>query len=388
MNSKFQWLQHTPLCKPKHDQLIHLLRNKVTYLDTSQGFKMPSLQDRCHCRQKQSQLRLQRVQKLSDWAWNCAHRQFLKSLALTKPKTRHQTLVSQGGNYTVQTKIIITMNNSGKNHSIIIKNSKQQQSQSQTTWTIWKLNHYCNCINHICESQLFTTSKNANKSQPHPQFKTLPSINHWSHSIISSWKQSKNLPPFRLHILHITRHRSSHPWQNGEFKVRIPRRTKMSSHRHVVVVIAVLLQRRHKGQVVVRGRAGSRVQEVRRHRRAGEEVVRGGVCGGGTSGQTLHALQVEAVFLEVAGDVFAGQPVDAHELHYGLGNGVLDPQVGHGIHEALVQLWGPHQSRPFQSPRRFLLRAGRWLKRKLLLLVVVVLGRVGYVKSYGKVRGY
>jgi len=151
----------------------------------------------------------------------------------------------------------------------------------------------------------------------------------------------------------------------------------MGGHRHLLVV-AVRLQRRHKGQVVLGGRTCSGLQKVRRHRRAGEEVVSGGV-GGGASGQALHALQVEAVFLEMAGDVFAGQAVDAHELHYGLGNGVLDPQVGHGIHEALVQLRGPHQPRPLERPRRFLLGGGRWLKwklrwflRRIKLLVVVI----------------
>ena len=50
--------------QPKHDPLTHFLKNKMTYLDTSQGFKMPCLQDRCHCRQMQPQFLLQRVQKL------------------------------------------------------------------------------------------------------------------------------------------------------------------------------------------------------------------------------------------------------------------------------------------------------------------------------------
>lgn len=56
----------------------------------------------------------------------------------------------------------------------------------------------------------------------------------------------------------------------------------------------------------------------------------------------------------MAGDVLSGQPVHTHQLHYGLGNGVLDPQVGHGIDEPLVELWGPHEAGPLEGPGRLL----------------------------------
>jgi hypothetical protein len=100
----------------------------------------------------------------------------------------------------------------------------------------------------------------------------------------------------------------------------------------------------------------------------GEEVLGGGVsprAGGvaptraapdaGTAGATahpLHALEVEAVLLEVGGHVLAREAVDAHQLHYGLGHGVLDAEVCHRIDEALVQLRRPHQARPLERPGR------------------------------------
>ncbi|PON51378.1 LOW QUALITY PROTEIN: hypothetical protein TorRG33x02_311560 [Trema orientale] len=54
--------------------------------------------------------------------------------------------------------------------------------------------------------------------------------------------------------------------------------------RHVLLVMVVVLERRHghKGQEMVRI-GPARMQEVRRDRGAGEEVVRGGIGGGGQS---------------------------------------------------------------------------------------------------------
>lgn len=118
---------------------------------------------------------------------------------------------------------------------------------------------------------------------------------------------------------------------------------------------------RHKrGQEMVRTRPApaARVQEMRRDRRAGEQVVGGGIapaCPAAASpagGNPLHALQVEPVLLQVTRHVLPSQPVNAHELHYGLGHGVLDSQVGHGVHEPLVELRGPHQPRSLQCPGR------------------------------------
>ena len=59
------------------------------------------------------------------------------------------------------------------------------------------------------------------------------------------------------------------------------------------------------------------------------------------------SIEVETVLLQVTSDVFAGQTIDAHELHYGLGNGVFDAEVRDGVNEALVELWGPHEAGPF-----------------------------------------
>jgi hypothetical protein len=94
----------------------------------------------------------------------------------------------------------------------------------------------------------------------------------------------------------------------------------------------------------------------------GEEVLGGGVGGGAGAGgvaapspaaaEPLHALEVEAVLLEVGRDVLAREAVDAHELHYGLGHGVLDAELRHGVDEALVQLRRPHEARALERPRR------------------------------------
>nr|CAB3461476.1 unnamed protein product [Digitaria exilis] len=101
----------------------------------------------------------------------------------------------------------------------------------------------------------------------------------------------------------------------------------------------------------------------------GEEMLGGGV-GAGAGGvappgapasaaaaptaaaEALHALEVEAVLLEVGGDVLAREAVDAHQLHYGLGHGVLDAEVRHGVDEALVELRRPHEARALERPRR------------------------------------
>ncbi|PQQ01448.1 hypothetical protein Pyn_24113 [Prunus yedoensis var. nudiflora] len=50
----------------------------------------------------------------------------------------------------------------------------------------------------------------------------------------------------------------------------------------------------------------------------------------------------------MAGNILPGEAVHTHELHYGLGDGVLDPQVCHGVHKALVELRGPHEAGPLQ----------------------------------------
>lgn len=85
--------------------------------------------------------------------------------------------------------------------------------------------------------------------------------------------------------------------------------------RHLLVVVDG--GDRHKRQEVIGIRPRRGVEEVRRHGGAGEEVVGGGIIDGGRAGttagatgsgggDTLHALEVKTVFLEVASDVFPG----------------------------------------------------------------------------------
>lgn len=138
----------------------------------------------------------------------------------------------------------------------------------------------------------------------------------------------------------------------------------VSDHRGRRHLVAGVLQScsggdRDKRQEVV-GIRPHWVQEMRRHRRAREQVVRRRIhptrCGipaaAAAIGETLHPLQIKPVLLQMAGDVLAGQPVDAHQLHYRLRDSILDPQVGHGVDEPLVELRGPHEARPFQGPGR------------------------------------
>lgn len=107
-----------------------------------------------------------------------------------------------------------------------------------------------------------------------------------------------------------------------------------------------------------RRRPTAPMEEMVGDRRAGEEAVCSGIGGGSAGGEPLHPLQVEAVLLQMAGDVLPGEAVDAHQLHDRLGDGVLDAEVGHGVDEALVELWGPHEAWPLQGPSGLVL-AGR-----------------------------
>lgn len=104
-------------------------------------------------------------------------------------------------------------------------------------------------------------------------------------------------------------------------------------------------------------------KEVCRNRRAGKEVLSGCVGNGPTTsavprGQTLHTLEVEAVLLEVTGDVLPGEAVDAHKLHDCLGDGVLDAEVGDGVDESLVELRGPDEARALEGTGRLVAVAG------------------------------
>ena len=54
---------------------------------------------------------------------------------------------------------------------------------------------------------------------------------------------------------------------------------------------------------------------------------------------------------------FSREAVDAHELHYGLGHGVLDAEVRDRVDEALVQLRRPHEARALVHPGRLVAAA-------------------------------
>ncbi|CAL5094947.1 unnamed protein product [Urochloa decumbens] len=146
--------------------------------------------------------------------------------------------------------------------------------------------------------------------------------------------------------------------------------------RRVVVVVVVVRGahgRRRVGRVRV-GCSGGRAVVARREEGdgpRGEEVLGGGVGAGArgvaspraapsaasaspaaAAAEPLHALEVEAVLLEVGGDVLAREAVHAHQLHYRLGHGVLDAEVRNGVDEPLVELRRPDQARPLQRPGR------------------------------------
>lgn len=83
------------------------------------------------------------------------------------------------------------------------------------------------------------------------------------------------------------------------------------------------------------GRGG----EAGGYRGGSEEVVGGGRA---FVRKALHALEVKAILLQVAGNVLPGEAIHIHELHDGLRHRALDAQVSHSVHESLVELWSPH----------------------------------------------
>ena len=148
---------------------------------------------------------------------------------------------------------------------------------------------------------------------------------------------------------------------------------EVSDLRRVVLLVVVVRGAAHggEGRVGVDGRAVAVARREEGDGPRGEEVLGVGVGAGprgvasprtstasastsasASAAEPLHALEVEAVLLEVGRDVLAREAVDAHQLHYGLGHGVLDAEVRHGVDEALVQLRRPHEARPLERPRR------------------------------------
>mmetsp|Transcript_12902 Transcript_12902/g.51923 ORF Transcript_12902/g.51923 Transcript_12902/m.51923 type:complete len:530 (+) Transcript_12902:206-1795(+) len=59
----------------------------------------------------------------------------------------------------------------------------------------------------------------------------------------------------------------------------------------------------------------------------------------------LQALEVEAILLQVARNVLAGQTLDAHEVEDALGHSLVDAELVDGGHKLLMQLRAPHHAR-------------------------------------------
>lgn len=126
---------------------------------------------------------------------------------------------------------------------------------------------------------------------------------------------------------------------------------------HLLLVMMVLeSSNRYKRQEMV-GIGATGMQEVGWNRGAGEQMVGSGISrssqgtGGSTSSTTgsagreaLHAFEIKAVLLQMTGNVLPGQAIDTHELHYGLGDGILDTQVSDGVDKALVELRSPNKA--------------------------------------------
>mmetsp|Transcript_4183 Transcript_4183/g.17210 ORF Transcript_4183/g.17210 Transcript_4183/m.17210 type:complete len:524 (+) Transcript_4183:257-1828(+) len=59
----------------------------------------------------------------------------------------------------------------------------------------------------------------------------------------------------------------------------------------------------------------------------------------------LQALEVEAILLQVARNILAGQTLDTHEVEDALGHSLVDAELVDGGHELLMQLRAPHHAR-------------------------------------------
>ena len=147
---------------------------------------------------------------------------------------------------------------------------------------------------------------------------------------------------------------------------------RVAGHRcgHHLVLVMVVLQSSHghKRQEMLRIGA-SWMEKMRRHGRASEQMVSSRIGRGRSQsttttwtttsaarGNSLHSLEIKSVLLQMTSNVFSSEAIHTHELHYGLGDSILDPQVRHSVHKPLVELRCPHQPGPLQCPRRLLPR--------------------------------
>lgn len=109
----------------------------------------------------------------------------------------------------------------------------------------------------------------------------------------------------------------------------------------LVVMVKSLLLVANNRELMVRGRGPGRdkwwqemvgirpplMQKMSRNRRTGKQMVIRGITTTCASigGDTLHPLEIESVFLQMASNILSGQSIHTHECHYGLWDSVLDP---------------------------------------------------------------
>jgi hypothetical protein len=105
----------------------------------------------------------------------------------------------------------------------------------------------------------------------------------------------------------------------------------------------------------------------------------------GVEGEAARALEVAPVLLEVAGDVLAGDALDVHDLHDGLGHGGLVAELLDRLDEPAMELRGPHH--PRLLPGLAVSRGDGGLRLPvpppLILVVVEVVAGEGQVRGGG-----
>lgn len=122
----------------------------------------------------------------------------------------------------------------------------------------------------------------------------------------------------------------------------------------VLLLLMLLRSDSDRSDLLLLQRCGERIsgatsKEMMRNRGTSEQLIIGG-CRTSTRGaETLHALEIQPILLEMAGDVLARKPVNAHQLHYCLGHGVLDAEMSDSVDEALVELGSPDEARALEG---------------------------------------
>lgn len=124
----------------------------------------------------------------------------------------------------------------------------------------------------------------------------------------------------------------------------------------LIVLLLLMLLRSNSGRsdLLLLQRGDERIsratsKEMMRNRGTSEELIIGRCRTSTGSTKTLHALEIQPILLEMAGDVLARKPINAHQLHYGLRHSVLDTEMSNSINEALVELRCPDKARALEG---------------------------------------